>query len=157
MENEIKLRECKQKYQNGVKDISLKQIKDDWNVWFCDDDELPIRTKNLVNIINGITNHYLLDNFKVRFENCRSMSFKTDENGKHNWYNNPLYDKIQSTDTNSNNFFRIRIDDVRDDFKYFLFYETDKYCNLYETNGIEELINYINNNLANEFTNEFKI
>lgn len=84
MDTKMTLREFQKKYRNGAfQSPSVdEQITTGWTDWFCEESELADRLKTLWdNILQHITNDFLLDNFAVSFRNCCPVDF-------------PLYDEI---------------------------------------------------------------
>lgn len=71
MTDRISVREWRYNYNKGAYDSNdvNTQISAGWYDWFCRDDELVEGTHEAAEVINLITNDYILDNFYLWFKN----------------------------------------------------------------------------------------
>ena len=108
----LKLREFCEQYRAGAfsdPDVSV-QIDAGWFDWFCPEEELSERLKEMWKILDGITSDYLLDGFRVMFSNhCPAGDY-------------PLYDEVRFSpldhDGQENYGIAVEIDDKRFKHRY---------------------------------------
>lgn len=138
---EISVREWIRKFNNGdYNDGSFEtQVNAGWYDWFCDDDELSERLKKMGNIINKITNDFILDNYYVWFKNnCPASDHPLYDDFRFE----PLYDYDKNRDTY---YFGVTCDDKRRKFKYDVFTARSGYETEFMTDEEDDLIEWINN------------
>lgn len=121
------------------------QIGAGWYDWFCPVSELTARLKKMWVVLDGITNDFLLDNFKVSFANkCPADS-------------NPLYDviifkpfpgldlllDIEPDDRDLG--FMISVGNERAGYKYSVETERNNYAAEACSDDVQEIIDFCNN------------
>ena len=138
MEKNMTIREFMDRWNNGdFSGGSFREMVDaGWYDWFCSDSSLLNRTKKIVNILNGITNDWVLDNFHVWFKNNCPAS------------NHPLYDDVRfepmDYDKRDELFFCVTIDDKRQDHKYCIFTARNGYRDEAFADNVRDVWKFIN-------------
>ena len=140
------LREFKRRYEKGdfLKSDFSVQVKAGWYDWFCPTQELSDRLKKIWEILDKVTNDFVLDNYYVWFKN----NFPCD---------GPLYDDVRFEPLDKTKreslYFVVAIDCHLDEKKYTV--RTAR--NLYQAEagfdtdkGITEFINNWENTLEKE-------
>lgn len=119
-ENSMTLRTFCERYRQGdfLSEDRNVQIEAGWFDWVCPDYALPRRLAKLWNILKGITNDYILDNYYVWFVNNRPLTA-------------PIYDSIHLSPPaewlGTGVYFRIEIDDKRNPKKYMVYVTMKNY------------------------------
>ena len=76
MSENISVRQWQENFQAGAYHSSdfATQCKAGWYDWFCEDNELASRLNELAEVVTGITDPFILDNYYVWFKNnCPMM------------------------------------------------------------------------------------
>lgn len=84
MRDEMSVREWQEKFRAGEfeADDFQTQVQAGWYDWFCEDEELAERLKDIGRVVMGVTEPFILDNYYVWFKNnCPSVG--------------PLYDDVR--------------------------------------------------------------
>ena len=84
MMNRYSVREWQEKFKSGAFENKhyTTQIYAGWHDWFCSDDALAGRLKQIGKVVMGITEPFILDNYYVWFKNNCPI-------------NGPLYDDVR--------------------------------------------------------------
>lgn len=134
---DMTIREWQDEYRRGMfEDGDFDtQVKAGWYDWFCNDSSLKNKTEKIAKIITGITNDWMLDNFRVWFKNnCPCAG--------------PLYDDVRFEPMDENKrdelYFVVSIDDKREDDKYCVFTARNGYKKEAGFKSIKELKEWIN-------------
>ncbi len=137
MEEMMTIREWQGEYRRGMfDDASFKtQVRAGWYDWFCKDESLKKKTDKLAKIVNGITNDWMLDNFRIWFKNnCPCVG--------------PLYDDVRfepmDESLRDKQYFAISVDDKREDSKYSVFTARNDYEKEVGFGNVKEVIAWIN-------------
>jgi len=141
-ENKMTVREWIQRFNNGefeAKDFDT-QVKAGWYDWFCSDSSLSNRLKKMGNIIKGITNDFILDNYYVWFKNNCPMVGRLYDDFRFEPLNEELRDKL---------YFGIACDDDRNEHKYEMFTARTEYKTEFVADTKKEITDIINR-LGNE-------
>ena len=138
MREMITVREWIKRFNDGAyeADDFDTQVAAGWYDCFCEESELPGRLRTMGEIINKITNEYILDNFWVWFKNnCPALG--------------PLYDDMRFEPMDETKreqlYFLVTTGDSRAAAKYELITARDKYRCEYSTEYTNDLIEHINN------------
>jgi hypothetical protein len=140
-DKDITLREWINNYKNGKystnNELKMYDIACDagWYDWFCPTKELLDKLKKFYDIVSKITNEYILDNYYVWFKNNCPMD-------------GDLYDDMRfepfDEEKRDKQYFIIKYNCCWNNGLYAVYTARNKYELEFETNNIEELINYIN-------------
>ena len=144
---DISIRQFCERYRKGEYSDADRdtQIEAGWYDWFCPEYELTERLKKMWPVLDGITNDFLLDNFKVSFVNkCPADS-------------NPLYDAIifkpfpgpdllWNIELDDNDCgFMISVGDKRTGYKYSIETERSNYAAEICSDDVQDIIEFCNN------------
>lgn len=139
MSDRISVREWRDNFNNGVYSSSDTdtQIDAGWYDWFCGDYELISGTRELGEIVNMITDDYILDNYYVWLKNCCPASDDP-------LYNEYMFDPLND-DMRSDRSFGVISHDNREEYDYVVFTARNDYKNEAGTDYFYDLGDIINN------------
>lgn len=137
MNQEISVRHWQENFQSGTySDNSfMTQVSAGWYDWFCSDDELPDRLKEIAQVVMGITDPFILDNYYVWFKNnCPVVG--------------PLYDDVRFeplADGRNGKYFVVSLDSPHENSTWALFTERHGLDEAeFGCDNVREMIQYIN-------------
>ena len=137
MRDNISVREWQEKFRAGEfegkgRDV---QIRAGWNDWFCRDESLANRLKQLGKVVMGVTEPFILDNYYVWFQNNSPLS-------------GPLYDDVRFeplSDKRDGNYFIVCKDSPHEKAKWVLYAERSGFEKAeFACGNLRELAKYIN-------------
>ena len=137
MSENISVRQWQERYRTGAfdsKDTAV-QIEAGWFDWFCREDALAGRLKDIGRVVMGITEPYILDNYYVWFKNnCPSTG--------------PLYDDVRFdllSGERNGKYFVVSLDSPHEKDKWTLYTERSGYDKAeFACRDIREMTRYIN-------------
>ncbi len=137
MRENISVRQWQAMYRMGAfsgKDRSV-QIEAGWYDWFCRDESLAGRLKQLAPVVLGITDPFILDNFYVWFKNNCPL-------------NGPLYDDARFeplSGERGGNYFLVIKDSPHEKAKWVLYTERYGFQEPeFQCGNVREMIRYVN-------------
>ena len=137
MSNNISVREWQKLFRAGEfsdKD-SATQICAGWYDWFCSDDALAGRLKQIGKVVMGITEPFILDNYYVWFKNNCPVC-------------GPLYDDVRFeplVGERDGKYFVVSKDSPHEKQKWALYTERHGFDQSeYECGNVREMVKYIN-------------
>ena len=137
MRENISVRQWQTMYRMGSfngKDRSV-QIEAGWYDWFCRDESLAGRLKQLAPVVLGITDPFILDNYYVWFKNNCPL-------------NGPLYDDVRFeplSGERGGNYFLVIKDSPHEKAKWVLYTERYGFQEPeFQCGNIREMVRYVN-------------
>ena len=131
------VREWQEKFKSGAFENKhyTTQIYAGWHDWFCSDDALAGRLKDIGRVVMGVTEPFILDNYYVWFQNNCPMS-------------GPLYDDVRFeplSDERDGKYFVVSKDSPHEKAKWALYTERNGFDRPeFECGNIRDLAKYIN-------------
>ena len=137
MRENISVRQWQTMYRMGAfsnKNTSV-QIEAGWYDWFCQDESLAGRLKQIAPAVMGITDPFILDNFYVWFKNNCPL-------------NGPLYDDVRFeplSGERGGNYFLVIKDSPHEKSKWTLYTERYGFQEPeFQCGNVREMIRYLN-------------
>ena len=137
MRNEISVRQWQEQFRAGSFDSPdvATQCKAGWYDWFCPDSELTGRLKELAEVVMGITDPSILDNYYVWFKNNCPIT-------------GPLYDDVRFeplSGERDGKYFLVTLDSPHEKSRYVLHTERHGFEKPeFECEQLGQMTNYIN-------------
>ena len=137
MMNKHSVREWQEKFKSGAFENKhyTTQIYAGWYDWFCPDDALAGRLKQIGKVVMGITEPFVLDNYYVWFKNNCPV-------------NGPLYDDVRFEPLlgeRDGKYFVVSKDSPHEKQKWSLYTERHGFNQPeYECGNVREMVKYIN-------------
>ena len=138
MPDELSVRQWQEKFQAGDFDSPdfTVQCEAGWYDWFCDDDELADRLKEIGEVVMGISDPFILDNYYVWFKNNCPLD-------------GPLYDDVRFeplSEERDGRYFVVLLDSPHETSRYTLYTERHGFDQPeFECEKIGQMTGYINN------------
>ena len=137
MREKYSVREWQRRFQAGefaAKDIHT-QVGAGWFDWFCSDEALAGRLKQIGKVVMGVTDPFILDNYYVCFKNnCPLVG--------------PLYDDVRFellNDERDGKYFVVCKDSPHEEQKWVLYTERHGFDHPeYECGNLREMVKYVN-------------
>ena len=137
MRENISVRQWQTMYRMGTfsdKNRSV-QIEAGWYDWFCQDESLAGRLKQIAPVVMGVTDPFILDNFYVWFKNNCPL-------------NGPLYDDARFeplSEERGGNYFLVIKDSPHEKSKWTLYTERYGFQEPeFQCGNVREMIRYLN-------------
>lgn len=137
MPNEMSVRQWQEQFKSGAFDSPdfYTQCKAGWYDWFCRDGILAERLKEIAEVVMGITDPFILDNFYIWFKNnCPAIG--------------PLYDDVRFeplTGERNGKYFLVSLDSPHERARWTLTTERFGYRTPeFESENVQKMIQYIN-------------
>ncbi len=115
MKDELSIRQWQEQFRAGAFDHSdsATQCEAGWYDWFCEDSELASRLKEMAEVVMGVTDPFILDNYYVWFKNnCPAMG--------------PLYDDVRFeplSEERNGKYFVVSLDSPYEESRWTLYTE----------------------------------
>ena len=138
MTNAISVREWQKQFRAGEFESKDRdtQICAGWYDWFCEDEELAERIKDIGRVVMGIMEPFILDNYYVWFKNNCPLC-------------GPLYDDVRFEPLSSERggkYFVVSKDSPYENEEWALYTERHGFESPeYECDNVSDMVKYINN------------
>ncbi len=137
MSENISVRQWQENFRDGAYNSSdfATQCKAGWYDWFCENSELADRLKELAEVVMGITDPFILDNYYAWFKNNCPM--------RGDLYDDVRFDLLSGE--RGGKYFLVSLDSPYETSRYALYTERHGYEQPeFECERIAELTSYIN-------------
>ena len=137
MRDEISVRQWQEQFKAGAFNSSdlATQCKAGWYDWFCQDRALAGRLTKIGQVVMGITDPFILDNYSVWFQNNCPMS-------------GPLYDDVRFEPLNGERdgkYFMVTLDSPHEKSRWVLYTERSGFKKPeFECENVRQMLRHIN-------------